>query len=103
MDPIEVIGAAALAVLVAGWLVVSFSAPGPRRTLVEWISAAALYLSLCMLFLHLSLRARAEGGALAMWAFGFLCALFAAGTAVSLFNAVRSGRGGRKDQLGATH
>ena len=42
MGSIEIIGVAALAVVVVGWLVVSFSSPGPRRVLVEWISATAL-------------------------------------------------------------
>jgi hypothetical protein len=103
MGSIEIIGVAALAVVVVGWLVVSFSSPGPRRVLVEWISATALYLSLCILFLHLTLRARAGGGALAPWAFGFLCALFASGAVVSLVNAVRATRAEGKSQVSTTN
>ena len=102
MGSIEIIGVAALAVLAVGWLLVSFSSPGPRRALLEWISAAALYLALCMLFLHLTLRSWAGGGALAPWAFGFLCALFAIGALVSLADAVRSTRGEAKSRVSTT-
>jgi hypothetical protein len=103
MGSIEIIGVAALAVVGVGWLVVSFSSPSPRRVLVEWISAAALYLALCMLFLHLTLRSWASGGAVGPWAFGFLCAVFASGAVVSLVNAVRSIRGEGKSQLSTTN
>jgi hypothetical protein len=103
MGSIEIIGVAALAVVGVGWLVVSFSSPGQRRALVEWISATALYLALCMLFLHLTLRTRADGGALAPWAFGFLCAVFASGVVVSLVNAVRATRSADKSQASTTN
>ena len=50
------IGWGAVALLVAGWLIVSFSPPGPRRAIVEWLSASAMYLALSMLFWNLILR-----------------------------------------------
>lgn len=103
MGSIEIIGVAALAVVGVGWLVVSFSSPGPRRALVEWISATALYLALCMLFLHLTLRTRADGGTLGPWAFGFLCAVFGSGALVSLVNAFRATRGEGKSRVSATN
>jgi hypothetical protein len=103
MGSIEIVGVAALAVLGVGWLLVSFSRPGPRRALVEWISAAALYLALCMLFLHLTLRSHAGGGAVGPWAFGFLCAVFGVGALVSVVNAVRSRRAADRSQVSTTN
>jgi hypothetical protein len=103
MGSIEIVGVTALAVVGVGWLVVSFSSPGPRRELLEWISATALYLALCMLFLHLTLRAQSGGGAVVPWAFGFLGALFASGAGVSLVNAVRSTRSGGRSQASTTN
>ena len=50
MSTIGIVGWCAVAVLVVGWLVVSFSGPGPRRAVIEWLSASAMYLALSMLF-----------------------------------------------------
>lgn len=95
LSPIAIIGFSALAVLVVGWLVVSFSAPGPRREVIEWISATALYAVLLMLFLNLCLRAREADSTVALVAFGFLCVLFGGGMVLGIVEVVRSARGGR--------
>ena len=50
VSTIGMIGWGAAAVLVVGWLVVSFSEPGRRRAVIEWLSASAMYLALTMLF-----------------------------------------------------
>jgi hypothetical protein len=101
---IGVIGWAAAAVLVVGWLVVSFSEEGRRRAVIEWLSASAMYLALTMLFTNLISRAWQNGNHFALAAFGFLGVIFAAGLCVSLFNMLRTARGYTESgDLGATH
>jgi hypothetical protein len=98
------IGWTAVSVLVLGWLVVSFSQPGRRRSVVEWISASALYLALTMLFGSLISRAWASGNHFALVAFGFLGVMFTAGLCVSLYNTLRAARGSAgSEDVGATH
>jgi hypothetical protein len=101
---IAVVGWAAAAVLVVGWLVVSFTAPGPRRAVIEWLSASAMYLALSMLFWNLILRSWASGNHLALVAFGFLGLLFGAGLCVALYNTLRVLRGeAESGDVSATH
>ena len=75
MGPFAIVGFSALALVVLGWLVVSFSAPGPRRAVIEWLSATALYVVLMSLFGHLSHRAWEADSTFALIAFGFLLAV----------------------------
>jgi hypothetical protein len=103
LSPITLVGYGAVAALVVGWLVVSFSPPSPRRTLLEWLSASALYLALLMLFTNLSLRAREDGSTFVLVAFLFLCALFGGGLLVSLYNALTSLRAPGKAESSATN
>ena len=104
MSTIAAIGWGAVAVLVVGWLVVSFTAPGPRRAVVEWISASAMYLALSMLFWNLILRAWASGNHFALVAFGFLGVMFGAGLCVALYNTLRALRGAPASaEASATH
>lgn len=103
MSPLAVVGYAAVAALVVGWLAVSFSAPGPRRETLEWLSATALYVALLCLFVNLGLRARAADSTAAFYAFVFLCLFFGGGLLVSAYNAVRSLRGPPKIQTSATN
>jgi hypothetical protein len=100
MGWISTVGYSALGVLVVGWLVVSFSAPGPRRTLLEWISATALFAALASLFANLWLGAE---GLLGTLGFGFLLVLFGCGLAVSTAQTLLSLRGEPKGQASATH
>jgi hypothetical protein len=93
VSPSFVAGGCALAVLVASWLVVSFSAPGRRRTVVEWIAATAIYAVLFMLFFHLVRDAIEDDSTTRLVAFGFLCAFFAGGLLVSLYHTFASLRG----------
>lgn len=89
----EVIGFSGLAVLVAGWLIVSFAAPGPRRERIEWLAACGMYMALLSLFVHLSLRAYENGSTVALVAFGFLVLFFASGLVVCLNQTIASLRG----------
>ena len=104
MSTIGIIGWGAVAVLVLGWLVVSFSGPGPRRAVIEWVSASAMYLALSMLFWNLIMKAWSSGNHFALVAFGFLGLMFGAGLCVSLFNTLRVMRGGAQSaDVSATH
>ena len=104
MSTIGVIGWGAVAVLVVGWLVVSFTAPGPRRAVIEWLSASAMYLALSMLFWNLILRAWESGNHFALVAFGFLGLMFGVGLCVSLYHTLRALRGGPEgSEASATH
>jgi ABC-type transport system involved in multi-copper enzyme maturation permease subunit len=104
MSTFGLIGWTALGVVVLGWLVVSFSAPGRRRSVVEWLSASALYVALTMLFYSLVSRAWASGNHFALVAFGFLALMFTSGLCVSLYNTLRVVRGdAQSEDAGATH
>jgi uncharacterized membrane protein len=104
VSTIGLIGWGAVAVLVVGWLVVSFTAPGPRRAVIEWLSASAMYLALSMLFWNLILRALESGNHFALVAFGFLGLMFGMGLCVALFNTLRALRGGAQSaEASATH
>lgn len=96
MSPIGMVGFGALGVLVLLWLVISFSAPSPRRTALEWLAATTLYVSLSMLFLNLVLRARAGDSTVGLVAFGFLLVVFGSGFFVSLYNTLRALGGGQQ-------
>jgi len=100
MGAIGIVGFGAIGLLVVLWLAISFSEPGPRRDVLEWLAAACLFVALSMLFLNLLLQAESS---LARVAFGFLEFLFAAGGIVSLVNVFRAGRGPGKAQASATN
>jgi len=104
VSTIGMVGWAAAAVLVVGWLVVSFSAPGPRRAVIEWLSASAMYLALSMLFWNLILKAWTSGNHFALVAFGFLGLMFGMGLCVALYNTLRVLRGhAESGDASATH
>jgi hypothetical protein len=99
-----IVGWSAVGVVVAGTLATALQAPGPGRTRAAALSAAALYVALCSLFLHLFLRAR-EGDSLAgTIAFGFLLVVFVSGLGVSLWKLAGTLRSSRsKADSHATH
>jgi len=99
-SPLTIIGVCSLAVLIAGWLFVSFTAPGRTRTVVEWLAASAIYGALLTFFIHL---VREADNTVALVAFGFLCALFAGGLLVSLYHTLGSFRGGGDSGTSATN
>ena len=103
MSPYAIVGFAALAFVVVSWLVISFSAPSPRRVVLEWLSATALYVALSALFANLCRRSWESDNTFALVAFGLLLVIFAAGGVVSLANALLSTRGPTREQQGATN
>ncbi|MFQ5415502.1 MAG: hypothetical protein ACE5FL_00490 [Myxococcota bacterium] len=103
MNPAFVIGIAALAVLVVGWLVVSFSEPSPRRAVIEWLAATAMYTVLLMLFVHMVRRAIENDSTVALVAFGFLCFLFGGGLLVAAYRTIAAIRGDGESGSSATN
>ena len=98
INGIAIAGYVGVFLVVLAWLFVSFTAPSPRRAVIEWIGACGLYLALVSLFTRLSMRASESGSTAALVAFGFLLALFGSGLVVSLVQtalALRSPGGGR--------
>jgi len=103
MSMLSSVGFSALALIVVGWLVISFTAPSPRRTILEWLSSCALYVALLSLFVNLVLRAQQDVHNFAAVALGFLVALFGTGLLIALVQLVRSFGGPRKAEASATH
>ena len=90
-------------VLVIGWLVVSFSPPSRNRTIIEWLSATAMYAAILTIFVSLALRAHASGHVFAVWAIGLLCVLFGGGLLVSAWKTVAAFGGDKKIQGSTTN
>jgi O-antigen ligase len=86
----QITGFSAVAVLVIGWLAVSFLPAGAARTRTAWLAATAMYVAFLSLFSSLLLGAREADSLLGTLGFGFLTALFAAGLLVSLARTIRS-------------
>ena len=103
IGPLFIIGGCALAVLIVGWLVVSFSAPGRKRTVVEWISTTAMYAVLSLLFIHLVRDAIEDDSTARLVAFGFLLVLFAGGLVVSLYQTFASSKSRGDSKSSATN
>ncbi len=103
MNPITMVGIGAGAVLVMGWLAVSFSAPSRRREVVEWLSATSLFTVLVCLFTNLALRAREADNTAGLIGFGVLCVFFGGGLLVCSFHSVASLRSSRKTNPSTTN
>lgn len=86
-----------------GWLICTFSTPSPKRAIVEWLSATAMYLGLVTLFISLTMRAQASDNTFALVAFGFLCVMFGGGMLVSLWHTLVAIGGGRRTEASATN
>ena len=89
--------------VVVGWLCVTWMAPGPTRTMVEWFSATALFVTLFSYFLKLSRSQWEAGNTVLLVPFGFLTGIFGLGLMVSLGKSVGVLRGGSSRESSATH
>jgi uncharacterized membrane protein len=103
MSWIALTGYSGVAILVIGWLVVSFTPAGPRRAVIEWIAACGLYVALLMLFTNLARSAWEQGSTFALVAFGFLVVLFGGGLLVCLTQTLLALRGSGATQSSATN
>jgi uncharacterized membrane protein len=80
---LKIVGRTSFGLLVIGWLVLSFLAPGKVRSRLAWVAATFMYLALlCFFTFHFQEAFRGESVAL-MIAFGFLTLIFLAGLLVS--------------------
>ena len=96
-------GCVGLLVLVAAWLVVCFSQPGPRRAVGEWLGACGMYVALLSLFIHLLGRALESSSTVGLIAFGFLAVFFSAGLVLCVVQMAMSFQGPRKQASSATN
>ena len=85
---LKIVGFSSLSLVVIGWLVVSFLAPGKARSRLAWVAATCLFLALLCLFTNLFQEAFHAESLLGMIAFGFLGAIFISGAVVSTFKTV---------------
>ena len=90
-------------ILVVGWLTVSFAPPSRNRTVIEWLSATAMYTAILTIFVSLALRAHAAGYVFAVWAIGLICVIFGGGLLVSVWKTVTTLGGEKKAQSSATN
>jgi hypothetical protein len=95
---------AAAAVVVIGWLAVSFLKPGALRRKLVWIAATGLFVALLSFFLNLLRRSIASDNEAGMIAFGFLSVMFTCSLLVSLVRTFRALAGKVDDaKSSATH
>jgi hypothetical protein len=99
----QIIWIASGSVLAIGWLVVSFSPPGPNRTVVEWLSTTAMYVAILTIFVSLALRVHASGHVFGAWAIGVICLLFGGGLLVSAWKTVTALGGDKKSESSTTN
>jgi hypothetical protein len=100
---LKAVGFTALGLLVLGWLVVSFLAPGRTQRLAARLSAAALYLALACLFTQLTQQNFAKGRAFLFVPFGFLLGIFVTGFFWTLVKWVRELATAGDSSASATH
>jgi hypothetical protein len=99
----QIIWIASGSVLVIGWLIISFTPPSRNRTVIEWLSATAMYTAILTIFVSLALHAHAAGYTFGAWAIGLLCVLFGGGLLVSAWKTVAALGGEKKVQGSATN
>jgi hypothetical protein len=97
------IGFAGVALVVVGWLAVSFQRPGPRRNTVAWLGAFGFYVALLCFFLNLTRRAVGDDSTAGTIGFGFLAAVFAIGLLLAFVRVLGSLRQRRSGDASATH
>jgi hypothetical protein len=97
------IGVAGVALVVVGWLAVSFQHPGPRRNTVAWLGAFGFYLALLCFFVNLTRRAVADDSTAGMVGFGFLATVFAIGLVLAWVRLLGSLRRRVSGEASATH
>jgi hypothetical protein len=97
------IGFSAVAVLVVAWLAVSFQSPGRGQTLAARAAAAAMYVALICLFIHLTQDNWEKERTALVVPFGFLLAVFVCGLAITLVKGFGELAGRASSSGSATH
>ena len=103
LSPLALVGFAAVAVVVACWLTLSF-ASGAAGLRAGWLGATAMYVAFGCLFLSLFLRARANESLAGTLGFGFLLAFFSVGFVLAALRTLRAFAGKSAGKVeSATH
>jgi hypothetical protein len=103
LSSFQIIWIAAASIVFVGWLIVSFTAPSRNRTVVEWLSATAIYLGLSTFFVSIALDQQQKGNTLLVIALGLLCVLFGGGLLVAAWKTVMAFRSGKRGETSATN
>jgi hypothetical protein len=91
-------------ILVIGWLIISFSPPSRKRTVIEWLATVAMYAAILAIFVSLTMRMHAAGFVFGAWAVGVLTiTLFGGGLLVSIWKTIAAIGGEKKGQSSATN
>ncbi len=101
MSSFQIIWITAASIVFVGWLIVSFTAPSRNRTVVEWLSATAIYLGLSTFFVSIALEQQEKGNTLLVVALGLLCLLFGGGLLVAAWRTLMAFRSEKKDESSA--
>lgn len=80
-------------VLALGWLAVSFLKDGRARSVLEWVSAVAMYSAIASIMTRLLHRFWLEDQMALVGLFAFLCLVFGGGLVVSLVMTFRAAVG----------
>ena len=92
------------AVLVLGWLAVSFMKEGRARSVLEWVSAVAMYTAIGSIMCRLLHTFWIQDKMALVGLFAFLCLVFGSGLLVSLVMVFRAAAGRDVGAgAGATH
>lgn len=100
---LKIVGFGSVALLVLGWLIVSFQKEGAGRARLSRLSSAFLYLALVSLFTNLTQDAWEAGRWALVVPFGFLLGVFVSGFAVSVVKFIGQLTGGQGEGAHATH
>ena len=103
MSSFQIIWIAAASIVFVGWLIVSFTAPSRNRTVVEWLSATAIYLGLSTFFISVALEQQEKGNTILVVALGLLCVLFGGGLLVAAWKTMMAFRSDKRSETSATH
>jgi hypothetical protein len=103
LSSFQIIWIVAASIVFVGWLFVSFTAPSRNRTVVEWLSATAIYLGLSTFFVSIALEQQEKGKTLLVVALGLLCVLFGGGLLVAAWKTVMAFRSDKRDETNATN
>jgi cobalamin synthase len=103
LSSFQIIWIAAASIVFVGWLIVSFTAPSRSRTVVEWLSATAIYLGLSTFFISIALEQQEKGNTILVVALGLLCVLFGGGLLVAAWKTMGAFRSEKRSETSATH
>ena len=100
---LKIVGFGSVALLVLGWLIVSFLKEGAWRARLSRLSSAFHYLALVSLFTNLTQEAWEAGRWVLVVPFGFLLCVFVSGFGVSVVKFIGQLVGGQGESAHAIH